>query len=133
MRVNGAQKSRVYYREWRRKFTGFTDKAIQQMTKSEAIVYLMLLRDTKPDGTARAGLADLADRGAMNRKTVIRAMRSLIRHGDVRIVRKGVPGKPTLYTVFQSEVLKLLNPQAELWCSGATDLVSSCPQNGDTA
>jgi hypothetical protein len=125
MRVGNRYKSQIYYRELRRRFNWLADRGFQEMQKSEAITYFMLLRDSKPDGTSRAALTDLAKRTGMSRSTIIRAIRSLIEHDDVRIVRRGVPGKATLYSIFPSEVLKILNPQAEEWTSTATDRVSN--------
>jgi hypothetical protein len=80
------------------------------MTKAEAIVLHMLIRDTKPDGTARTSIDDLAKRAAMTERTVRRAIHSLIKNNDIRRIKIGVPGKASLYTVFPMEVIAILNP-----------------------
>jgi DNA-binding MarR family transcriptional regulator len=113
-KVKSANKQR-YYREWFRNLAAFVDEGVRSLSRSELATYLILMRDTRPDGTARAGLDDLAKRGGMSRWTASRAVRSLINRGVLRVVRHGVPGRPTLYTVLPVEVFKSLNPVAAQW------------------
>jgi hypothetical protein len=107
-----------YYRLWFQNLASFVDQGVRTLPRSELAVYLILLRDTRPDGTARAGLDDLARRGGMSRWSASRAVRSLVAKGVLRIVRRGVPGKPTLYTVFPPAAFKSLNPIAAQWLDG---------------
>src|SRR5262249_48157326 len=60
--VTGASRAK-YYRFWFQNLAGFVDDGVRMLTRSELATYLILLRDTRPDGTARAGLDDLAERG----------------------------------------------------------------------
>ena len=76
------------------------------------------MRDTRPDGTARAGLNDLAKRGGMSKRSASRAVQVLIDREVLRVVRRGVTGKPTLYTIFPPAVFKALNPVAAQWIEG---------------
>jgi hypothetical protein len=104
-----------YYRLWFQNLAAFVDQGVRTLTRSELAVYLILLRDTRPDGTARAGLNDLAGRGGMSRKSASRAVGSLIAKNVLTVVRRGVPGKATLYTVFPPAAFKSLNPVAAQW------------------
>ena len=70
-------------------FNGFVDLGLRQLSRSEIAAYLILLRDTKPDGTALTSYADIATRGGMTRRAAIAAVRSLLKRGVVEIVRRG--------------------------------------------
>jgi hypothetical protein len=113
-KVRSANKQR-YYREWFRNLAAFVDEGVRTLSRSELAVYLTLMRDTRPDGTARAGLDDLARRGGMSKRSASRAVQSLVNRGVLRIIRHGVPGKPTLYTIFPMDVFRVLNPAATQW------------------
>jgi predicted DNA-binding transcriptional regulator len=108
-------KKQAYYREWFKTLAGFVDEGARDLSRSELVVFLILLRDTRPDGTARAALTDLARRGGMTKRSAIRAVQALVRRKVVRVVRPGVVGKPTLYTVLPPTVFKRLNPTAARW------------------
>jgi hypothetical protein len=73
-------------------FNPFVDLGVRHLSRSEIVVYLILLRDTKPDGTTRTSYGDLATRGGMSRMSAIRAVRSLIGKGAVEVVRRGGSG-----------------------------------------
>ncbi len=107
-----------YYREWFRNLAAFVDEGVRTLSRSELAVYLILMRDTRPDGTARAGLDDLAKRGGMSKRSASRGVQSLVNRGVLRIIRHGVPGKPTIYTIFPPAVFKVLNPTAAKWLEG---------------
>jgi DNA-binding MarR family transcriptional regulator len=107
-----------YYRLWFQNLAAFVDQGIRTLPRSELAIYLILLRDTRPDGTARAGLSDLARRGGMSHSAASRAVRSLVAKNVLTVVRRGVPGKATLYTVFPSAAFKSLNPVAARWLEG---------------
>ena len=108
----------VYYRAWFKNLAGFVDDGVRSLTRSELAVYLILMRDTKPDGTARAGLTDLATRGGLSKRSASRSVQSLIGRGVLQVVRHGVSGKPTVYTIFPTAVFKTLNPTAARWLEG---------------
>jgi DNA-binding MarR family transcriptional regulator len=108
-------KKQTYYREWFRTLAAFVDEGARELTRADLVVFLILLRDTRPDGTARAALTDLARRGGMSKRSASRAVQSLIGRGVVRVVRPGVTGKATLYTVLPVAVFKRLNPVAAGW------------------
>jgi hypothetical protein len=104
-----------YYRFWFRHLAAFVDRGVRTLSRSELATYLILVRDTRPNGTARVGLGDLAERGGMSRKSASRAVGSLVARGVLTIVRRGRPGKPTLYTVFPPAAFRELNPVAAQW------------------
>ena len=59
------------------------------LTPAEALVWLVLFRDTKGDGTARTGQADIARRAGLSRRGVQAALTKLIAKGFVAVVRRG--------------------------------------------
>jgi DNA-binding MarR family transcriptional regulator len=132
-------KRTFFHRAWFRVWTDFVDHGLRRLKRSEAAAYAVLLRDTKSDGTARAGLADLAERGGMSRRNAIRAIGALVKRGTVRVVRPGVPGKATLYTVFDPDTFRRLNPTAAGWLADppkgdthVTERVTPMSKGGDT-
>ncbi|WP_165249231.1 helix-turn-helix domain-containing protein [Paludisphaera soli] len=118
-RRSPAGSKQPYYRAWFATLAGFADHGVKTLKRGELAVFLLLLRDTRPDGTARAGLTDLATRGGMSKRSAIRAVQTLTERGVVRVVRPGVRGKATLYTVFPVEVFRRLNPIAARWLDEA--------------
>jgi hypothetical protein len=68
---------------------GFVDFTMQELSRAEALVWLALFRDTKPDGIARTSQADLARRAGANVGTVKRAMAGLRRRGLLTVVFRG--------------------------------------------
>jgi hypothetical protein len=104
-----------YYRFWFQNLAAFVDQGLRMLTRSELVTYLILLRDTRPDGTARAGRDDLARRGGMSRRAVSRSIQALLGRNVLRIVRRGVSGQCTLYTVFPPGAFRELNPVAAQW------------------
>ncbi len=67
----------------------FVDFTMQELSRAEALVWLALFRDTKPDGLARTGQADLARRAGVNIRTVKRTVASLRRLGVLVVVYRG--------------------------------------------
>src|SRR4051812_7286210 len=67
----------------------FADLAVARLDRAEIAVWLLLWRDTKPDGLARASQADLARRAGCNPRTVRRALDGLQGAGLVSVVRRG--------------------------------------------
>jgi DNA-binding MarR family transcriptional regulator len=73
-------------------FNGFVDLGVRHLSRSEIAAYLVLLRDTKPDGTARTSFGSIASRRGMSQRQAVRAVQSLIRLGVVEVVRRGGRG-----------------------------------------
>src|SRR5262245_8365291 len=106
---------RHYHRAWFDALRAFVDEGIERLPRSEGFVYLILLRDTKPDGIAQTGLTDLARRGGMSKSAASRAIRSLIKRRVLRVVRRGFQGAPTRYTVFTPTMFRSLNSISVHW------------------
>jgi hypothetical protein len=70
-------------------FNGFVDLGLRQLSRSEIVAYLILLRDTKPDGRARTSYSDIAARGGISRRSAISAVQSLVDRGVVEVLRRG--------------------------------------------
>ena len=71
------------------------------LARAELAVWLILYRDTKPGGTARASLADIARRAGIDRQTASRAVGKLERRSVLRVIRRGgLNGGPSTYCVF---------------------------------
>ena len=67
----------------------FTDMTMKELGRAEMAVWLLLYRDTKPNGLARTAQADLARRTGTTTRTVERAVNSLERRGLLTVVRRG--------------------------------------------
>lgn len=67
----------------------FVDFSIRNLSRSQCLVWLVLYRDTKPDGVARASLTDLARRTGADRATVKRAVAALVKDGLLSVVHRG--------------------------------------------
>ena len=79
----------------------FVDAGMADLSRAELAVWLILYRDTKRDGTARASLDDLARRGGMNRQTASRAVGRLARRKMLQVIRRGGLNRgPSAYRVF---------------------------------
>jgi hypothetical protein len=79
---------------------GFVDAQLQKLTRAEIAVWLVLYRDTKPDGIARTGQTDLARRVGCDPRTVRRALATLESRGLVEVLTKGRLGAgPSRYRV----------------------------------
>ena len=79
----------------------FVDTGMADLSRAELAVWLILYRDTKRDGTARASLDDLARRGGMNRQTASRAVGRLARRKMLQVLRRGGLNRgPSTYRVF---------------------------------
>jgi hypothetical protein len=68
---------------------GFVDSELRKLSRAEIAVWLVLYRDTKPDGTARTGQTDIARRAGCDARTVRRALGTLGAKGLVEVVTKG--------------------------------------------
>ena len=79
----------------------FVDGGMSALSRAELAVWLVLYRDTKASGTARASLDDLARRGGMNRQTASRAVGRLERRKMLQVFRRGGLNRgPSTYRVF---------------------------------
>ncbi len=67
----------------------FVDVTLRRIGPTAAAVWLVLFRDTKPDGLARASQADLARRTGRSVRTVYAALRQLETAGLLIVVRRG--------------------------------------------
>jgi hypothetical protein len=67
----------------------FVDEGMRTLSPHEAVVWLVLYRDTKPDGIARTSVDDIARRGGIGRRTVLRSLRRLEDLRMLRVVRRG--------------------------------------------
>ena len=65
----------------------FLDVTLADLERTELAVWLLLWRDTKPDGSARTSQTDLARRAGCNPRKIRRALVNLERTGLVRVVR----------------------------------------------
>jgi hypothetical protein len=79
----------------------FVDGGMADLSRGEIAVWLILYRDTKPDGAARTSLDDLARRGGMDRQTASRAVGRLKKRGMLKVIRRGGLNQgPSVYRVF---------------------------------
>lgn len=79
---------------------GFIDRTLATLTPSAVAVWLILWRDTKPNGFARTGQTDLARRAGCDTRTVRRALAGLEAAGLLKVVRQGRIGSgPSTYRV----------------------------------
>ncbi len=79
---------------------GFIDYTLAHLTPSAVAVWLILWRDTKPNGLARTGQADLARRAGVTDRTVREALTELVKARLVKVVHKGRVGiGPSTYRV----------------------------------
>jgi DNA-binding MarR family transcriptional regulator len=78
----------------------FVDATMRSVTPRAAQTWLVLWRDTKPDGTARAGVTDIARRAGCSTSTTKRALAELRRRGLIRVLERGrKDGSASLYRV----------------------------------
>ena len=79
----------------------FVDSGMADLSRAELAVWLVLYRDTKPSGTARASLADIANRAGIDRQTASRAVGKLSRRKMLQVLRRGGLNQgPSEYRVF---------------------------------
>lgn len=78
----------------------FCDFTLAGLDRADFAVWLLLWRDTKPDGLARTAQADLARRAGIAVRTAGRAVSSLHKAGLLSIVRRGgLSSGPSTYRV----------------------------------
>jgi DNA-binding MarR family transcriptional regulator len=67
----------------------FVDEGMSKLSPHETVVWLVLYRDTKPGGLAQTAVDDIARRGGINRRTVLRALKRLEQRRMLQVVRRG--------------------------------------------
>jgi hypothetical protein len=78
----------------------FADITLATLDRASIAVWLLLWRDTKPNGLARTSQADLARRSGISERSVRRALDTLCRAGLLDVVRRGRIGcGPSTYRV----------------------------------
>jgi len=78
----------------------FLDFSMASLRPCERAVWLLLWRDTRPDGLARTSQADLASRAGASERAVYDALRELARRGLLVVVhRGGLSAGPSSYRV----------------------------------
>lgn len=83
-----------------RTINDFADFTLRELDRAEIAVWLLLWRDTRPDGLARTAQSDLARRAGINRRTAVRAVKSLRRRGLLtRVYRGGLNRGMSVYRV----------------------------------
>jgi len=81
-------------------FNAFVDFTMRELSRAEALVWMALFRDTKPDGLVRTSQADLARRVGANVCTIKRAIAKLGSRGLLIVVfRGGLRRGPSTYRV----------------------------------
>jgi hypothetical protein len=78
----------------------FLDVTARDLELSQIVVWILLWRDTKPDGLARTATADIARRTGASKRTVLRAVKTLAKAGLLAVVRVGnLRVGPSVYRV----------------------------------
>lgn len=78
----------------------FVDQSLAGLTRTELAVWVILFRDTKPNGTARASYDDLARRAGCDRRSVARAIKRLKGRSMLKtVVKGGKESGPSRYVV----------------------------------
>jgi len=78
----------------------FVDTAMREASPGAVAAWLVLWRDTKPNGLATTGLTDIARRMGVSMSTVKRALRELKELGLVSVKRRGTKdARPNTYRV----------------------------------
>jgi hypothetical protein len=79
----------------------FVDSGMADLSRSELALWLVLFRDTKQNGTARASLGDIARRAGIDRQTASRAIGKLTGRKMLQVPRRGGLNQgPSEYRVF---------------------------------
>jgi DNA-binding MarR family transcriptional regulator len=99
----------------------FVDHGLADLSRSEIAVYMILFRDTRPTGLARTSLTELSRRGGMSERQATRALGKLIKRGAVHVIRRGIRGKATLYSLYPPDMLVRINPRLKSWVDGTEE------------
>jgi hypothetical protein len=91
----------------------FADLGLRELSRSEGFAYFLLLRDTRPAGTARTSFDSIAERAGISRRQAIRAVQSLVKRGGVEVIKRGGWGKgPSTYCVVLGGYQEFLSKRA---------------------
>ena len=83
-----------------RMLNNFTDVTMRSLTPAQAMVWLVLFRDAKPNGLACTGQTDIACRTGLSLRSVKLGLRRLREMGLVIVVRRGrLNAGPSVYRV----------------------------------
>ena len=78
----------------------FVDVTLRELDRTAGLVWLVLYRDTKPDGLARTAQADIARRVGLSVRTIHAALKRLEACGLLTVVyRGGLNRGPSIYRV----------------------------------
>jgi len=78
----------------------FVDHTLADVTSAELRVWVILYRDTKPNGEARASLDDIARRAGVHRQTAWKAIGALKRRNMLKTLRRGrLNAGPSTYVI----------------------------------
>jgi hypothetical protein len=69
------------------------ERIVVRVARAELAVWMVLWRDTKPNGLAQTGQADIARRAGVSDRAVRDALRGLALKGLLRVVRRGRIGR----------------------------------------
>lgn len=79
----------------------FVDSGMAELSRAEISTWLILFRDTRPNGITQTAIDDIARRGGMDRSSVVRAIKKLRDRRMLKIVcRGGLNRGPSRYRVF---------------------------------
>ena len=71
----------------------FVDFTLRGLTRNETAVWLVLYRDTKPNGTARTGQTDIARRAGISPRSARRGIDGLCKKGLLKRTYQGGIGR----------------------------------------
>lgn len=78
----------------------FLDFTLRELTAAEAKVWMLVFRDTKPNGLARVGQDDLSKRSGVSTRAVRSAIVALQERGLLVVVKRGrLQSGPSTYRV----------------------------------
>jgi len=78
----------------------FVDHTLADLTPAEVRVWVVLYRDTKSDGKARASLDDIARRAGVHRQTAWKAIGALKRRNMLKTIKRGrLNAGPSTYVI----------------------------------
>ena len=89
---NGTAKGKPARRKTGDRFAvvnAFLDFTVAGLSRAEALTWLVLWRDTKPDGIAQTSQVDIARRIGANPSTVKRAVAALVEAGLLAVAHRG--------------------------------------------
>jgi hypothetical protein len=102
--VNPTARRKTSKRQSRLRFqilNSFVDQSMASLAPHAAVVWFVLYRDTRRDGTACASVDDMARRAGIARRTVLNAIARLKELKMLRVVKRGGLNRgASIYIVF---------------------------------